>query len=61
MGRLLDFVKADGGYQAIYLHTYPHAPDATGLWQTPGEVVCDERAEVPGGGSGVVHFETPTV
>jgi hypothetical protein len=30
-----------------------------GLWQAVGKVLCDERAEVPGGGSGVVHFEIP--
>lgn len=58
---LLEFAKADGGYRAVYLHTYPHSPGAMGLWQTLGKAVCDEREEVPGGGSGVVHFEIPIV
>ncbi|MFC9808622.1 GNAT family N-acetyltransferase [Streptomyces griseoaurantiacus] len=56
---LLDFARTEGGYRAAYLHTYPHSPGALGLWQTLGRVVCDERTEVPGGGSGVVHFEIP--
>ncbi|ONI91543.1 GNAT family N-acetyltransferase [Saccharothrix sp. ALI-22-I] len=59
VGELLDFAKADGGYRAVYLHAYPHAPGALALWQSLGEVVCDERHEVSGGGSGVVHFEVP--
>jgi ribosomal protein S18 acetylase RimI-like enzyme len=56
---LLDFARADGGYRSVYLHTYPHSPGALGLWRTLGKVVCDEREDVPGGGSGVVHFEIP--
>ncbi|CAM5746867.1 hypothetical protein STAFG_8333 [Streptomyces afghaniensis 772] len=56
---LLDFARADGGYRSVYLHTYPHSPGAMGLWRTLGKVVCDEREDVPGGGSGVVHFEIP--
>jgi hypothetical protein len=32
-----------------------------GLWQALGKVVLDEREAVPGGGSGVVHFEIPVV
>jgi GNAT superfamily N-acetyltransferase len=51
VGQLPDFAKADGGYRAIHLHTYPHAPGAMGLWQTLGKVVRDEREEVPGGGA----------
>jgi hypothetical protein len=30
-----------------------------GLWRTLGKVLCDERVDVPGGGSGAVHFEIP--
>ncbi|WP_432158420.1 GNAT family N-acetyltransferase [Streptomyces sp. bgisy153] len=56
---LVDFAEADGGYRSVYLHAYPHSPGAMGLWRALGEVVCDEREEVPGGGSGVVHFEIP--
>jgi GNAT superfamily N-acetyltransferase len=56
---LLDFARADGGYRSVYLHTYPHSPGAMGLWRTLGKVVCDEREDVPGGGSGAVHFEIP--
>jgi GNAT superfamily N-acetyltransferase len=56
---LLDFARADGGYRSVYLHTYPHSPGAMRLWRTLGKVVCDEREDVPGGGSGVVHFEIP--
>lgn len=58
---LLEFAKADGGYRAAYLHTYPHSPGAMGLWRSLGKVVLDEREEVPGGGSGAVHFEIPIV
>ncbi|MFJ1651356.1 GNAT family N-acetyltransferase [Streptomyces sp. NPDC088337] len=56
---LLEFARTDGRYRAVYLHTYPHSPGAMGLWQTLGKVMCDEREDVPGGGSGVVHFEIP--
>ncbi|MEU1004755.1 GNAT family N-acetyltransferase [Streptomyces tibetensis] len=56
---LLEFARADGGYRSAYLHTYPHSPGAMGLWKALGKVLCDEREEVPGGGSGVVHFEIP--
>jgi ribosomal protein S18 acetylase RimI-like enzyme len=56
---LLEFARADGGYRSVYLHTYPHSPGAMGLWRTLGKVVCDEREDVPGGGSGAVHFEIP--
>jgi ribosomal protein S18 acetylase RimI-like enzyme len=56
---LLEFARADGGYRSVYLHTYPRSPGAMGLWRALGKVVCDEREEVPGGGSGVVHFEIP--
>ncbi|MFJ8489935.1 GNAT family N-acetyltransferase [Streptomyces sp. NPDC094038] len=56
---LLDFARADGGYRTAYLHAYAHSPGALGLWRTLGEVVCDERDEARGDGSGVVHFEIP--
>jgi len=56
---LARFAKADGGYRSLYLHTYPASPGALGLWREMGEVVCDERADVPGGGTGIVHFELP--
>ncbi|WP_327583954.1 GNAT family N-acetyltransferase [Nonomuraea sp. NBC_00507] len=59
VAELLAFAKADGGYRSVYLHTYPHSPGAMGLWRSLGTVVCDERDEVPGGGSGIVHFEIP--
>ncbi|MER8220388.1 GNAT family N-acetyltransferase [Streptomyces sp. NPDC094143] len=57
--RLLEFARADGGYRSVYLHTYPDSPGAMGLWRTLGKVLCDERVDVPGGGSGAVHFEIP--
>ncbi|KOV96970.1 acetyltransferase [Streptomyces sp. NRRL B-1140] len=57
--RLLDFARTDGGYRSVYLHTYPDSPAAMGLWKALGKVLCDEREEMPGGGSGVVHFELP--
>lgn len=56
---LLQFAAADGGYRSVYLHTYPGSPGALGLWRSLGKAVCDEREEVPGGGTGVVHFEVP--
>ncbi|MGC5036467.1 GNAT family N-acetyltransferase [Streptomyces sp. DT190] len=59
VGGLLDFARADGGYRSVYLHTYPDSPGAMGLWRTLGKVLCDERTDVPGGGSGAVHFEIP--
>ncbi|WP_175410073.1 GNAT family N-acetyltransferase [Streptomyces sp. TRM64462] len=58
---LVEFAKADGGYRSLYLHTYPHSPGAMGLWRSLGKVVCDERTDVPGGGTGVVHFEIPVL
>jgi ribosomal protein S18 acetylase RimI-like enzyme len=59
VGELLEFAKADGGYRAVYLHTYPDSPGAMGLWGSLGKEVCDERQDVPGGGSGIAHFEIP--
>lgn len=59
VGELLEFAKTDGGYRSVYLHTHPDSPGAIELWRSLGKVVCDERQEVPGGGSGVVHFEIP--
>ncbi|MBV9023486.1 MAG: GNAT family N-acetyltransferase [Streptomycetaceae bacterium] len=59
VAELLDFAKADGGYRTVYLHAYPDSPGAMDLWQSLGTVVCDERKEAPGSGSGIVHFEIP--
>ncbi|WP_432118136.1 GNAT family N-acetyltransferase [Streptomyces sp. bgisy032] len=59
VGLLLEFARNDGGYRSVYLHTHPHSPGAMQLWRALGKVVCDEREEVPGGGSGAVHFEIP--
>lgn len=56
---LLAFAKADGGYRSVYLHTYRYSPGAMDLWRSLGDLVCDERDEVPGGVSEVVHFEIP--
>lgn len=57
VAELVEFAKADGGYRSLYLHTDPRSPGALGLWRSLGKVVCDERTDVPGGGTGVVHFE----
>lgn len=59
VGELLEFARKDGGYRAVYLHTYPDSPGASELWRALGKAVCDERDEVPGGGNGVVHYEIP--
>jgi ribosomal protein S18 acetylase RimI-like enzyme len=61
VGELLEFAKADGGYRAVYLHTNPDSPDAVALWRSLGKEVCDERQDVPGGGSGIAHFEIPLI
>ncbi|NGO67942.1 GNAT family N-acetyltransferase [Streptomyces boncukensis] len=61
VAELLAFAQADGGYRSVYLHTYPDSTGAMGLWRSLAKVVCDERAEVPGGGSGAVHFEIPAL
>ncbi|MFD3495861.1 GNAT family N-acetyltransferase [Streptomyces sp. NPDC058690] len=60
VAELLAFAKADGGYRSVYLHTHPDSPGAMDLWRSLGKLVCDERDEVLGGGTGVVHFEIPT-
>ncbi|MEU6033896.1 GNAT family N-acetyltransferase [Actinomadura sp. NPDC047616] len=59
VGELLEFAAAEGGYGAVYLHTDPSVPGAESLWRSLGTVVCDERAEEPDGGQGIVHFEIP--
>jgi len=56
VGQLLDFATADGGYDAVYLHTDPSVPGAESFWRSLAKVVCDERE---GTGQGVVHFELP--
>jgi hypothetical protein len=37
VGELLEFAKADGGYRAVYLHTYPDSPGATGAVAVAGQ------------------------
>jgi GNAT superfamily N-acetyltransferase len=59
VAELMAFAKADGGYRSVYLHTYPTSSGAEALWRALGKLVCDERAEEPGGGQGVLHFEVP--
>ena len=59
VSELMAFAKADGGYEAVYLHTNPESPGASELWQELGELVYDERREITGGGNGVVHYEIP--
>ncbi|MFD0318398.1 GNAT family N-acetyltransferase [Streptomyces flavalbus] len=54
---LLDFVAADGRYQAVYLHTDPAVPGAEAFWRSLGKVVHDERAD--GQGQRVLHVEIP--
>ncbi|MFB8771524.1 GNAT family N-acetyltransferase [Streptomyces broussonetiae] len=58
---LLDFVAADGGYRAVYLHTDPSVPGAEAFWRSVGKAVHDERQDPGGPGNGVVHFEVPLV
>ncbi|GAA0462092.1 GNAT family N-acetyltransferase [Streptomyces olivaceiscleroticus] len=53
---LLDFAAADGGYDAVYLHTDPAVTGAEPFWRSLGTVVCDER-QLPDGGQGIIHFE----
>lgn len=55
VGTLLDFVRAAGGYDSVYLHTDPNSPGAEAFWRSIARLVCDER-ELPGGQQ-VVHFE----
>ncbi|GGX89549.1 GNAT family N-acetyltransferase [Streptomyces minutiscleroticus] len=59
VAHLMDFAAADGGYEAVYLHTDPTVPGAEAFWRSLAKAVCDERAEEPGGGQGIVHFEVP--
>ncbi|WP_282703933.1 MULTISPECIES: GNAT family N-acetyltransferase [unclassified Streptomyces] len=54
---LLAFAAADGGYEAVYLHTDPSVPGAEAFWRSIGKVVHDEREDADG--HGVVHFEIP--
>ncbi|MEU5951415.1 GNAT family N-acetyltransferase [Streptomyces sp. NPDC047525] len=57
VGELLDFAAADGGYEAVYLHTDPAVTGAEGFWRSLGKVVHDERED--SGASRVMHFEVP--
>jgi ribosomal protein S18 acetylase RimI-like enzyme len=59
VGELLAFARKDGGYRSVYLHTDPASPGAEALWRSLGKLVCDERAEEPGGGQRILHFEIP--
>lgn len=52
--RLLEFVAADGGYTAAYLHTDPISPGAEAFWSALGRRIHDERPEPHG--PGTVHF-----
>ncbi|MEW2634221.1 GNAT family N-acetyltransferase [Streptomyces sp. NPDC048389] len=61
VAELVAFAKADGGYRSVCLHTSPTSPGAEALWRSLGKLVCDERAEEPGGGQGILHFEIPLV
>nr|WP_242432585.1 GNAT family N-acetyltransferase [Streptomyces sp. Root1310] len=58
VAELLAFAAADGGYEAVYLHTDPAVEGAEGFWRSLGTVVHDEREGVTGG-QGVVHFDVP--
>ncbi|MFB7086093.1 GNAT family N-acetyltransferase [Streptomyces sp. NPDC056296] len=55
---LLEFAAADGGYQAVYLHTDPVVTGAEPFWRSLAKVVHDEREDA-GGGQGIVHFDVP--
>jgi GNAT superfamily N-acetyltransferase len=55
---LLAYAVADGGYRAVYLHTYPTVPGAEPFWRSLGKVVHDER-EDQDSEHGVLHFEIP--
>ncbi len=61
VSELAAFARADGGYQSLYLHTYPSSPGAEALWRALGKLVLDERTEEPGGGKEALHFEIPMV
>lgn len=53
---LRDFVRADGGYQCIYLHTNPFDPGALPFWQSQATaLIFDSRNQ--GLQTNAVHFE----
>ncbi|MHC3468949.1 GNAT family N-acetyltransferase [Streptomyces sp. 7R007] len=57
VGELVAFAVADGGYEAVYLHTDPAVAGAEAFWRSLGKAVHDEREDP--GGQGIVHFEIP--
>jgi ribosomal protein S18 acetylase RimI-like enzyme len=54
------FVRADGGYRVIYLHTNTWVPAAEPFWRSlPVIEVRDDRAEERDPRFATVHFELP--
>lgn len=56
----LDFVRADGGYRVVYLHTNTRVPAAEPFWRSlPVVEVRDDRGEQHDPRFATVHFELP--
>jgi len=52
------FIRAEGGYDTIYLHTNPAVPGAEPFWRAmPTREVFDARREPGAPGSNALHFE----
>jgi GNAT superfamily N-acetyltransferase len=55
-----DFVRADGGYRVIYLHTNTRVPAAEPFWRSlPVVEVADDRGREGDPRFATVHFELP--
>ncbi|WP_020579369.1 GNAT family N-acetyltransferase [Actinopolymorpha alba] len=54
---VLDRAAAEGHYDTIALHTFPHSPGALGFWQSMGAVLVDDDTD---GVSRAMFFEIPS-
>ncbi|WP_219418271.1 GNAT family N-acetyltransferase [Pseudonocardia nigra] len=55
-----EFVRADGGYRVIYLHTNANVPAAEPFWRSlPVVEIRDDRGDERDARFATVHFELP--
>jgi GNAT superfamily N-acetyltransferase len=55
-----EFVRADGGFRVIYLHTNTRVPAAEPFWRSlPVVEIRDDRGEEHDPRFATVHFELP--
>ena len=56
LGRVLEFIVADGGYTTVALHTFPHSPGALAFWSSIATPIIGYERE---GQFPEVFFEIP--